>query len=407
MTGCGTQSEDELGHAYVAPATLNLRRELIQKNNNVAVLKYGERVSVIDVRRRFVKVRSQNGAEGWVDSLQLLSPEQMDQIRKDNQEELALPSEGAATVFEALNIHLDPSRQSPAFTKIEEGASVAVLAHRVEPKTSGPPRPPAFGFDRREPLSRRQRRERQSKNKSNLPPPPPPPKPPENWQELSAERIDGSESTAEIKANKERDAAEQKKQELARPVVLEDWTLVRTKYNQCGWVLSRNLLMSIPDEVAQYAEGKRISSYFDLGAVQDEQKGLKHHWLWTISSRVEPYDFDAWRVFLWNRRRHRYETSYRQHDLEGYFPVHVDGPAFEVITQDDDGKFRRRAYLFDGVRVHLTRTEDYQPGASKKAGKPAGKPGGLDTNSLEAKMPKSGWLARQWTALKRRISGRD
>ena len=114
--------------------------------------------------------------------------------------------------------------------------------------------------------------------------------------------------------------------EPKKPVILEDWSLVRTKDNQIGWVLTRNLIMSIPDEVAQYAEGKRITSYFDLGAVHDELKGMKHNWLWTTSSAPLPYDFDAWRVFLWNRRRHRYETSYRQRDVEGYFPC-PRGPA--------------------------------------------------------------------------------
>src|SRR5581483_373336 len=108
LTGCGTQSTQVLGEAYVAPASLNLRPELTQKSS-VAVLKYGERVSIVDVRRRYVKVRTTNGAEGWVDSFQLLSPEQMDQIRRENQQALALPSEGAATVFESLNIHLEPS----------------------------------------------------------------------------------------------------------------------------------------------------------------------------------------------------------------------------------------------------------------------------------------------------------
>ena len=73
-----------------------------------------------------------------MDSTQLLSPEQMDQIRRDRQRALALPSEGSATVFEALNIHIDPNRQSPALARIPEGGSVAVLAHRLEPKTAGP-----------------------------------------------------------------------------------------------------------------------------------------------------------------------------------------------------------------------------------------------------------------------------
>ncbi len=410
LTGCGKDSSDVLGEAYVAPASLNLRRELNQKNATVAVLKHGERVSIVDIRRRFVKVRTSKGEEGWVDSLQLLSPEQMEQVRGDAQRALAMPSEGSATVFEALNIHIDPNRQSPAFARIPEGGSVAVLTHRVEPKTSGPLRPPPLIADRPQPLSRRQRKEKQSRNNGRLPPPPPPPKPPANWQELSAERIDGADSTADLKANRDKAAAEKKAEELKKPVILEDWSLVRTKDNQCGWVLSRNLVMSIPDEVAQYAEGKRITSYFDLGAVQDETKGVKHNWLWTTASSIEQYDFDAWRVFLWNRRHHRYETSYRQRDVEGYFPVHVDPPdsnafgrTFEIVTRDDDGKFRRRTYFFDETRVHLKGTEDYQPGASGKGNKA----GGLDTNKLHAKIPREGWFRHEWNAVRRRVFGSD
>jgi hypothetical protein len=215
---------------------------------------------------------------------------------------------------------------------------------------------------------------------------------------------------ADIKAAKEKESAQVKSLDLKKPVVLEDWTLVRTKDNQVGWVLSHNLVMQIPDDVAQYAEGKRITSYFEIGTVQDEEKGVRHHWLWTTASSPETYDFDAWRVFLWNRHRHRYETSYRQRDLEGYFPVHVDPPDanalghnFQVITKDDDGKFRRRSYAFDGSRVHLTGTEDYQPGGNA-SGK--GAPG-IDTNQLQAKAPSSGWFRRHWLALKERVSKHD
>lgn len=410
LSGCGQDTTEVLGEAYVAPASLNLRSELNQKNSSVAVLKHGERVSIIDIRRRFVKIRTKSGQEGWVDALQLLSAEQMEEVRRAAQRALAMPSEGAAGVYEALNVHIDPNRQSPAFTRIPEGGSVAVLAHRLEPRATGPAKPPNLVAERPQPLTRRQKKERQSRSNWRLPPPPEPPKPPANWQELSAERIDGAESTADLKVRKEQEAAEKKAVDLKKPVVLEDWSLIRAKDKQCGWVLSRNLVMSIPDEVAQYAEGKRITSYFDLGAVQDEVKGVKHNWLWTTSSDAEPFDFDAWRVFLWNRRRHRYETSYRQHDLEGYFPVNVDpadsnalGRSFELITKDDDGKFRRRTYLFDGTRVHLTGTADYNPAA------PAGlsKAQALDTNKLEAKMPREGWFRRQWNAFKRRVSGGD
>ena len=138
LTGCSTQSSDVLGHAYVAPASLNLRHDLTQKNSTVAVLNHGDPVSILDVRRRFVKIRTVKGAEGWVDSTELLSPEQMDQLCRERQQALALPSEGAATVYEALNIHIAPDRRSAAFARIPEGGSVVVLAHRLAPKISAP-----------------------------------------------------------------------------------------------------------------------------------------------------------------------------------------------------------------------------------------------------------------------------
>lgn len=405
-TGCGTESPQGLGEAYVAPATLNLRSQLTQKNSTVAVLKHGDHVSIIDARRRFLKIRTDKGVEGWVDSSELLSADEMNQIRREREEAMALPSEGAATPYETLNIHLEPNRKSPAFAQIPEGASVSVLAHKLAPKLGPPPKQEPLIADRPQAPARRPRNSRHARITSKLPPPPAPPKPPANWQELSAERIDGNESTADLKAKRDEQAAEKKAVEAKKPVILENWILVRTKTNQIGWVLSRNLMMSIPDEVAQYAEGKRITSYFSLGDVNDEEKGLKHNWLWTTASAAVPYDFDGWRVFLWNRRRHRYETSYRQRDVEGYFPVHVDSPdantfgrTFELITKDDDGVFRKRAYLFDGVRVHLTGTENYNPAAKKP------QTAGMGSSGKNVTATRPGWLTRHWKALKARILG--
>jgi hypothetical protein len=396
LTGCGVQPSDSWGDAYVAPASLNLRGELHQKNSTVAVLKHGDHVIVLDAHRRFVKVRTDKGAQGWLDAAELLSPEQMQAIRASRKKMLALPSEGTATVFEPLNVHIDPSRQSPAFTRIPEGGSVAVLARKIEPKITGPAHGPVLTFHRPEPPAKKPKKNKGSKNSFHLPPKPPPPKPPENWQDLPGEITITDVDTKK----KESDAAKKP----AAPVVMESWTLIRTKDNQCGWVLSRNLTISIPDEVAQYAEGKHITSYFDLGQVNDEEKGVRHNWLWTTLSGTEPYDFDSWRVFIWNRHRHRYETSYRTRDLEGYFPVHVDPPlpnvygrTFALITKDEDGKLRRRTYLFDGTRVHLSGTEDYRADEDS-ATKPTGANGGVAIRQTS-------WLSRAWYALKQKLLG--
>jgi hypothetical protein len=400
LTGCRAPHSDSIGEGYVAPQTLYLRRDLTSKNTSSVALKHGDPVDIIDVRRRFVKVRTAAGEEGWVDATQLLSPEQMTRIRADAAKARTLPSEGSATVYESLNIHLEPNRQSPAFAKIQEGQYISVLAHRLTPRVGPPLSPPALIRERPESESRRDRRQKQRNTKG--PPPPVPPKAPQNWEEISTERIEGSESTADAKSRRESEAAARKVEQSQKPVALDDWTLVRTKYQQIGWVLTRNLTMAIPDEVAQYAGGARITSYFDLGEVKDEEKGAKHNWLWTTASEQITYDFDAWRVFLWNRRRHRYETSYRQRKIEGYYPVRVDpldpnvfGRAFHLITKDEDGKFRIRGYVFDGVRVHLISTEEHHANGSGRAKPPAN----LDTTKLERKLPRGSWLRQKWNAL--------
>jgi hypothetical protein len=261
---------------------------------------------------------------------------------------------------------------------------------------------------------RRTRKESAVRSSFRLPPKPPPPKPPANWQQLSAERIDGGTekgSQAQQDSAAQAQATAKKSAEAKRPVIMEEWTLVKTKANEVGWALSRNLMMSIPDDVAQYAEGKHITSFFDLGAIKDEVKGTRHNWLWTTSSGLRTYDFDSWRVFLWNGRRHRYETSYRQRDVEGYFPVHVEPPdsgknlvrTFQLITKDEDARMRRRTYLFDGSRVHLTATEEYQRDGAR-SGQAAAE---SDVQVRDRNKARPSWLRRQWNALRHRASRHD
>ncbi len=402
--GCNTEKPEAQEYAYVAPASVNLRSQLNQKNSTVAVLRHGERVIVLDVRRRYVRLRTSKGQEGWVDSVDLLSPGDMQRIQGERARALSLPSEGAATAYEAVNIHLDPNRKSPAFGQVPEGESVSILGRKITPRAGPAPRSSLLFERPRRPAVRKPRKERQNRN-SLKPPKPPRPLPPANWQELwGVDRDAGENAPPDAEENK-KEASPAKAIETPKPGVLDAWNLIRTKNNQVGWVLSRNLMMSIPDEVAQYAEGKHITSYFDLGSVNDEKLGPKRNWLWTTASEGPSPDFDSWRVFLWNRRRHRYETSYRQRDLEGYFPVHVDPPdqaasgrTFQLITRDDDGKFRRRSYRFDGTRVHLTGTEEYDPGKSNTSGQDSG-----EKNRQTRKQP--GWLEREWLALKKRFSG--
>jgi hypothetical protein len=147
---------------------------------------------------------------------------------------------------------------------------------------------------------------------------------------------------------------------------LEDWSLVRTADGKAGWVLFRLLYMAIPDEVAQYAEGHRITSYFSLGEVHDGG-AVKHNWLWTtIAQGMEPYEFDSFRVFVWSQRRHRYETAYIERNLRGYYPAEVhsqqgEPPSFSLIIEDKDGTRSKRTYAFQGYRIRMIASAPWNP----------------------------------------------
>ena len=109
-TSTGTRREAAVGTAYAGPATLNLRKDLGTKAAVVGTAKHGDRLEVLETRRRFVKVRTADLVEGWTDANLLLSEQQMDDLRRLAGAVAKLPSQGAATVYEPLNVHAEPYR---------------------------------------------------------------------------------------------------------------------------------------------------------------------------------------------------------------------------------------------------------------------------------------------------------
>jgi hypothetical protein len=361
------------GTAYAGPPNLNLRRELGPKSTVAGTAKHGDRLDVIETRRRSVKVRTAAGVEGWTDVNQLLSEQQMSDLRRLAGSAAKLPSQGAATVYEALNVHAEPYRQSASFFQISEGESVEVIGHRVTPHGAPPPAPKAATVHH---VSAAQKKAKPKAPVSPLGPPPAPPPPPPNWLELS--RPQGASGSTPAGAAAARSPAGITQAALPPPPE-DDWSLVRTRNGDTGWALSRMLVMSIPDEVAQYAEGHRVTAYLALGDVPESTKaGItksdrtgnenKNNWLWTTASAgLRPYDFDSFRVFVWSSKRHHYETAYIERNVKGYYPVETvtlagqDEKAFSVVLEDKDGKLYKRTYAFTGYRVRMISKDPYEP----------------------------------------------
>ncbi len=341
LSGCrsGPPRAPVIGEAWVGPAVLKLRQEIPLDSPTAATVKHGDHVEIVQRRRRFMKVRTSQGAEGWTHENVLLSSEEMAALRALRERAAQLGAQGVATTFDALNVHTTPSRRAPSFMQVKQGERMQVLMHVVAPRVALE-RPPLIP----PPPKKIRARKKPKPSRYPLPQPAPPP-PPANWLELSKTNMPAPEEPPEPPP----------------PVAMDDWSLVRTSSGQAGWVLTGRLFMAIPDEVAQYAEGHRITSYFSLGEVQDGDL-KRHNWLWTtISSRLQDYDFDTFRVFIWSLRRHRFETAYVERRLKGWFPVRVHPvtlstggrtpttttyPGFSVCVEKEDGQRYRRDFAF-------------------------------------------------------------
>ncbi len=335
-----------IADAYAGPATLNIRQDIALQSPVVATVAHGEPLEILQRRRRFVRVRTVRHVEGWTDERLLLSPEEVADLRRLSEQTKSAPSQGVATTYETINVHTAPDRQSPSFLQVKEGEKVDVIGRRVAPRVaSAATRPP--------PAAAKARTKKSKKAKVVVPPPPlpPVPKPPSDWVELS--KLGAPSAPASE----------------PQPVPMDDWSLIRNAAGQSGWVLTRRLTMAIPDEVAQYAEGRRITSYFPLGETHDG-KVVKPIWLWTtVEHGLQPHDFDSFRVFVWSLRHHRYETGHIERSLRGFFPVLTHPvdlpkakttakvPGFSIVIEKKDGARYRRTYAFVENRVRLSGEE--------------------------------------------------
>lgn len=360
FSACSSEqvAKTKSGYAYVGPVSLNLRKDLGPRAPMVDTAKHGEKLEVLETRRRFARVRTPRGIEGWADANLLLTQQQVDDIERLAQSASKLPSQGKASVYDVLNVHTEPNRPSPSFRQIPEGGMVEVLAHRVTLQSAVKPAPKVTAKAKSASASSKNKKEEKPKEDVIPPPPmPPAPKPPLDWVSRSVPRA------AALDASSNGSPA-------PKPAG-DDWYLVRLSDGKAGWVLARNLYMLIPDEVAQYAERKRITSYVSLGiADEKDPQNPKHNWLWTTSATpLQTNVFDSFRVFVWSSRRNHYETAFIERNVKGYFPVEtVDLPdkqekGFSVILEDKDGQLYKRVYGFSGYRIRMISKTPYQPPA--------------------------------------------
>ncbi len=164
-------------------------------------------------------------------------------------------------------------------------------------------------------------------------------------------------------------------------VPMEDWWLIRDQQGRTGWLLARMVDLDVPLEIAQYSEGQRMVAFFVLDQISDGDKKVPQYLvLFTEPKDGLPFDYNQIRVFTWNVRRHRYETAYREHKLNGVLPVKVSQenfekegmlPVFVLRVKDDAGNVVERKYKLNTpiVRRVLSPGEEREAPAARRSGR--------------------------------------
>jgi hypothetical protein len=314
LTACNRHSKfQEI--AYVSAPQVVLRDRVAAVFNKTGTVKNGDRVQILEREKRFARVRTPAAAEGWMEQRYLVTQQVFDQFQKLVQQEQNDPVQATGTTRNETNIHLEPGREAEHLYLLSQGSKVSVLKRATTEKV-----------------------------------------------------LPGTGPTAKT---------EDKPAGSPAPI-MEDWWLIRDPQQRVGWVLARLVDIDTPLEIAQYAEGQRIVAFFVLNEVADGDKKVPQYLVLLTEPRDGlDFDFNQARVYTWNVRRHRYETAYRERNLQGVLPATVaqetfekDGtlPVFVLRVKDSSGNTIERKYKLNTpiVKRVLAPGEEPQKLAGKK-----------------------------------------
>ena len=153
LCGCARRAPESKEMAYVAAQQVMLRDRLASVYNKVGTAKNGERLVILDKQKRFVKVRTERGEEGWVEQRYLADSRVFVKAQALAVKNVRAPSQGQATTRNDTNLHIEPGRDADHIFLVKQGDKVAVLARataekpgtRLTPKdTNEKPPPPVL-----------------------------------------------------------------------------------------------------------------------------------------------------------------------------------------------------------------------------------------------------------------------
>ncbi|HLI75504.1 MAG TPA: SH3 domain-containing protein [Acidobacteriaceae bacterium] len=296
LSGCGRLEKVVVPQqVYVTAKQAYLRDRVAAVSNRTGEVQNGDKLTVLGHQRRFLQVKAPNGAVGWIEEKLTADQGIADQFGALKTQHEKDPVVAQAVTRDEVYLHVAPGRDTIHFFRLSENEPLSLLERASVAK----PLPPGS-------------------NAASLARP-------------SAGKLPVRASGSAAR-KVETDTPEQP----AGPPepVMEDWWLVRTKSGDTGWIYGRMIDVTVPDTLARYAEGQRIVGAYVLTNAEDPESNIVNNGqpvtsipeYVTVLSPYKaglPYDFNQVRVFIWNVKKHRYETAYREHNIAGFLPVQI------------------------------------------------------------------------------------
>ena len=309
ISGCNRFHPEQKEMVYVSVRETFLHDRVAPVSNRVAEVTNGEALEVLEHGRRFLKVQTDKNEVGWIEDHAVIDAKTYDGFLQLASQHKNDPVAATASLRDDLAMHLLPGRETARFYLLAGNSKVELLERASAPKKT-------------------------AEAAAVLPVP-----------STAKLPVTGNHTAANAATTGTAETVP-----AAEPPAMEDWWLVRDTQGRTGWLLASRLDVDVPDDVAQYAEGQRIVGAWVLTKVNDPDPDLPEHdkgeYLTVTSplSSGHPFDFDEVRVYTWSLKKHRYETAFRLHPIQGYLPVRVfkqstpkgDVPAFSFLLDSNN-----------------------------------------------------------------------
>ena len=122
---------ETLGEAFVSEKVAPLLSSIAQVREQMGMLHYGERVDVVGKRNDYVKVRTNAGTVGWVESRQLMEPALWQRSIKLLDLTRGMPVQARGRTKVSTNLRVQPGRTEPRLYQFGRNVPVEIVGRSM------------------------------------------------------------------------------------------------------------------------------------------------------------------------------------------------------------------------------------------------------------------------------------